>query len=252
MEKSTTCSMPGCDRALDCKGLCGTHYRNLRKTGTPARLCPGCGLDMVVLGASAAYCSDACRPSCRIEWCENLTTGKRDVCAPHYSAIRKRGRDPRYGLQRDKSCVACGAEDWPDNGLRKYCSRACARLWYRTKGDFAREVACASCGAVTSVFGSDWANGHKVEGRKIRGDRTRCPDCVRARNAMSVQELRERDGGDCSICGKVVDFSRRFPDPLSPSVDHVIPLSRGGVNAPENLALACLGCNRKKWHAVPA
>ena len=241
------CSIVGCGRRLDCRGLCGTHYKNWRATGRPERPCPGCGADMVLLRASGAYCSDACRPACRIEWCENVTTGKREVCKAHYSAILKRGRDPRYGLQKHKYCIACGATDWPDNGLRRYCSRACAALWLRSGGSVASEVECVSCGALTPVFGL-----RAERGRKVRSDRTRCFECARERNALSVLELRDRDGGDCSICGAEVDFAKVFPDPGSPSVDHIVPLARGGLNVAENLALACLGCNRAKWHTAPA
>lgn len=245
MEQVSTCSISHCGRRLDCKGYCGTHYKNFRKTGIPERPCPTCGVDMVVLGVPAAYCSDACRPACRFEWCDNATTGKQDVCAPHHGAIAKRGRDPRYGLQRNKHCVTCGARDWPDNGLRKYCSRACARVWARSEGAVVREVECVSCGAMTPVF--QMSDGRS---RKVRADRTRCGSCKRERNALTANELWERDGGGCSICGRTVDFSCKFPHPDSPSVDHVIPLSRGGANVPENLALACLGCNRKKCDTI--
>ena len=241
------CSIAGCGRRLDCRGFCGTHYKNWRATGRPDRPCPGCGVDMVLLGASGAYCSTACRPSCRIEWCKNATTGKRDVCRAHYAAIHKRGREPRYGLQKDKHCIACGATEWPDNGLRRYCSRACAALWRRSGGSVSVEMECVSCGALTPAFDMRGSRG-----RKIRSDRTRCLKCARERNAMSAAELRERDGAGCSICGCEVDFGKFFPDPWSPSVDHVIPLARGGLNVPENLALARLGCNREKWHSMPA
>lgn len=246
MAKRSMCGIEQCGRPLGCRGLCGTHYKNLKKTGVAERPCPTCGVDMVVIGVAAAYCSAECRPKCRIEWCDNVTTGKRDVCSPHYAAIAKRGRDPLYGLQRDKHCVSCGSRDWHDNGLRKYCSRACARVWGRSGGEVVREVECVSCGATTPVFRTG-----ESRLRKVRADRTRCGSCARERNAMTVAELRERDGGDCSVCGRIVDFSCKFPHPDSPSVDHVVPLSRGGANAPDNLALACLGCNRKKWHSAP-
>ncbi|NEU75230.1 HNH endonuclease [Hassallia byssoidea VB512170] len=36
------------------------------------------------------------------------------------------------------------------------------------------------------------------------------------------------------------------------TVDHVIPLSKGGVNCLENLALACFHCNRQKSDKVTA
>lgn len=34
-------------------------------------------------------------------------------------------------------------------------------------------------------------------------------------------------------------------------VDHVIPLSRGGSNGPENIVCACAGCNLSKWAKMP-
>lgn len=51
----------------------------------------------------------------------------------------------------------------------------------------------------------------------------------------------------CSICGKPVDKSLKAPHPLSKTVDHVIPVSRGGhPSAIENLALAHRECNQRK------
>ena len=34
------------------------------------------------------------------------------------------------------------------------------------------------------------------------------------------------------------------------TVDHVIPLARGGSNADDNLVLACDPCNKEKGHEV--
>ena len=51
----------------------------------------------------------------------------------------------------------------------------------------------------------------------------------------------------CGICGKPVDFSYKYPHPLSPSVDHIIPISKGGhPTDPDNLQLAHRCCNREK------
>lgn len=51
----------------------------------------------------------------------------------------------------------------------------------------------------------------------------------------------------CALCGRPVDFSLRFPDPMSPTVDHIIPIAKGGHPSDiENLQLAHLACNRKK------
>lgn len=51
----------------------------------------------------------------------------------------------------------------------------------------------------------------------------------------------------CGICGKPVDFSLRYPDPMSKTVDHIIPINRGGHPSDlSNLQLAHLTCNRLK------
>lgn len=50
----------------------------------------------------------------------------------------------------------------------------------------------------------------------------------------------------CAICGKPVDKSLKFPHPLSPAVDHIIPWEKGGDCSLDNLQLTHLCCNRQK------
>jgi len=51
----------------------------------------------------------------------------------------------------------------------------------------------------------------------------------------------------CGICGKPVDFSLKYPHPMSPTVDHIIPVSKGGHPSDlDNLQLAHRCCNRQK------
>lgn len=51
----------------------------------------------------------------------------------------------------------------------------------------------------------------------------------------------------CGICGREVDFSQKFPHPMSPCIDHIIPIARGGHPSDrENLQLAHFSCNRAK------
>lgn len=51
----------------------------------------------------------------------------------------------------------------------------------------------------------------------------------------------------CAICGKPVDFEKKYPHPLSPCVDHIIPIAKGGHPSDmENLQLAHWTCNRQK------
>ena len=51
----------------------------------------------------------------------------------------------------------------------------------------------------------------------------------------------------CGICGKPVDFSLKYPHPLSACIDHIIPIARGGHPSDfDNLQLAHWTCNRQK------
>lgn len=51
----------------------------------------------------------------------------------------------------------------------------------------------------------------------------------------------------CGICGKPVDKSLKNPDPMAPTIDHIIPIARGGHPSDlSNLQLAHRCCNRRK------
>ena len=51
----------------------------------------------------------------------------------------------------------------------------------------------------------------------------------------------------CGICGHPVDFSLKYPHPLSPCIDHIIPVAKGGHPSDiDNLQLAHWTCNRQK------
>ena len=51
----------------------------------------------------------------------------------------------------------------------------------------------------------------------------------------------------CGICGKRVDFILKYPHPLSPCIDHIIPVAKGGHPSDiSNLQLAHMCCNRDK------
>ena len=57
-----------------------------------------------------------------------------------------------------------------------------------------------------------------------------------------VLRLFEEQQGCCAYCGEsLIDYH----------IDHVIPLSRGGSNWPENLCLACSECNLQKGALTP-
>lgn len=51
----------------------------------------------------------------------------------------------------------------------------------------------------------------------------------------------------CAICGRPLDKSLKYPDPMSPTVDHIIPIAKGGHPTDlNNLQAAHRCCNRAK------
>ena len=51
----------------------------------------------------------------------------------------------------------------------------------------------------------------------------------------------------CGICGKPVDLTLPPGDPMAPTVDHIIPIAKGGhPSSLDNLQLAHWTCNRQK------
>jgi 5-methylcytosine-specific restriction endonuclease McrA len=62
--------------------------------------------------------------------------------------------------------------------------------------------------------------------------------------AADVLRLYEEQSGLCRYC--FVQLGHDY------HVDHVIPLSRGGSNGPENICLSCPSCNLKKAARLPS
>ena len=57
-----------------------------------------------------------------------------------------------------------------------------------------------------------------------------------------ISEMKLKQGNQCACCGfALIDFH----------VDHVIPLTKGGTNWPDNLQLLCPPCNRSKGNKLP-
>lgn len=64
---------------------------------------------------------------------------------------------------------------------------------------------------------------------------------------ISLAYIAERDRWRCGICGGRVAKSRNHPDPLAPSIDHIVPIACGGEPSnPANLQLSHLRCNLVK------
>lgn len=85
----------------------------------------------------------------------------------------------------------------------------------------------------------DWFKAHPEVGRSAvaayRARRKASPSVER----ITRHEIYERDGGMCRLCGTVLAET-------ASTMDHIIPLSRGGEHTRANIQLACRSCNSRK------
>jgi len=69
---------------------------------------------------------------------------------------------------------------------------------------------------------------------------------------ISADVLIERDGNLCHLCNQEIDLSLARNSRFGATIDHVIPLSKGGVDELDNLKLAHWICNIKKGNRLDA
>lgn len=69
----------------------------------------------------------------------------------------------------------------------------------------------------------------------------------RSGDKPTVQRLALRDGWSCHLCGARVDPSLiGTKDKMRPSVDHLVPISDGGLDEMANTRIAHLRCNARR------
>lgn len=63
---------------------------------------------------------------------------------------------------------------------------------------------------------------------------------------VSPRKVYERDGWRCHLCRKPVDKTASVPNWQAATIDHVVPLSRGGEHSYANIRTAHFICNARK------
>jgi hypothetical protein len=66
------------------------------------------------------------------------------------------------------------------------------------------------------------------------------------REALPRREIHERDFWFCMLCGERTDPTKAAPHPMSPTLDHIIPVARGGGHTRRNVQTAHFICNSLK------
>ena len=141
-------------------------------------------------------------------------------------AIVDRGYGATYRYQRCNCCGEFSLENFAPNNERKGCvcegcAVAIANHWWKARsGDYLtwREHG-------PSYY--DKKDAEKQRRKKITG--------------AARKKIFERDLYRCRYCGSHKDIS----------LDHVIPVSKGGSDEPDNLVTACRACNSRKSDKTP-
>lgn len=73
---------------------------------------------------------------------------------------------------------------------------------------------------------------------------------VPCENGITLQKLIKRDGLICALCGKECNPNdhewSKYTGPTHPSIDHIIPMAKGGGHTWDNVQIACMMCNSLK------
>lgn len=250
------CRIDGCGAELKPpygRGLCSLHYQRWRVHGDPEYVTPR----PLRIGVEP----------CEVEGCEKVIQA-RGLCAAHWSRWKRHG-SPTGRVRAEvvngcRICPRCEVDVPLDEWGKGYC-RACisaiaaerrAANPTPPKRDIPR--LCAHCG--------EWFMGNKKNRRYCTpacrvADRRRQlreqNDIRRARErAVEYEEVDRatvyrRDNYQCGICGGAIDPQLAWPDPGCASLDHVIPVSRGGSHTYANVQASHLDCNVRKRDKVP-
>lgn len=157
------------------------------------------------------------------------------------------------------ACVICGAIFRKSYSEQRTCGRACGvelKRRSRPVGPVVfpqRRLAWHQCRECNQWIGQP----NRLVCRRdlcLRSARSRSSAKARARRREQIADaagfshlaIFQRDRWVCGICNSTVDPRHQWPHPKAPSLDHIVPLSKGGTHTPENVQLAHIGCNWKK------
>lgn len=253
------CSELACGSPASVKGMCKRHYDRtgyLRRTPNATRLEPGngtcehCGesVERRKTGPMPRYCAIDCRR--RAEYARNSEA----TLARQAAAAKARRMVP-------KPCKQCAAPFTPAKSMAQiFCSSACGSRFHRDSATKTCSVegcekphrAKGFCGhhyTANSPKAKQWKKGRPETRRaglrrktQMRRALMRDPDA----QDIDRDEIGIRDGWRCGLCQRRVNRNLPYPNPMSASLDHIVPLSKGGKHASENVQISHLRCNMAK------
>lgn len=237
-------------RGRDKRRICGDECRKARTTQRLAGL-----------KATAA------EKVCTIEGCGRPRRGVTlDLCEVHYMRVRRHGDIRSLSPPKEQACRQCGTG--LSEGQLLYCSPRCAHRYHGGVPDHRRCVQCRRSFPTTErrVTCSEKCQRRRVrrlaaaamkrnperyrESLRRASHKRRALKAATAIVDVSPVVIHRRDGWKCGLCGKAVLKRARWPHPLSATLDHIVPLARGGSHTEDNLQCAHLRCNQSKGARV--
>lgn len=166
-------------------------------------------------------------------------------------------------------CPVCGKE-FERAKRKKYCSQKCKKkqnnLYYRSKVNLGVKIIaiCKNCGKELDNKFKDYCSSEcqkeynsrkpRIKNKNEKNGIGLCRKIRRARlklngpidKSITLDKLINRDKGICHICGQKVSKNTSPQSAEYPSIDHLIPVSKGGTHTWNNIKLAHRGCNTFK------
>jgi len=215
-----TCSLPECERPHAAKGYCLLHWNRNRLHGDPRVTMKGKYHKVQYTEDGLRICK-ACKkakPLSEYHKDKAGTDGYRAQCKPCRSEYMQ-GYHQENLVER-RAYIQNRRDSMPEH------VRALDRARYER--DKEKRIALAT------------------ESVHVRRARMKAAEYDRG---ITVLALRKRHGDGCCYCGVELDFKpgkRGAINPKRASIEHLLPISKGGSHTWENTTLACHGCNTSK------
>lgn len=162
-------------------------------------------------------------------------------------------------------CEKCGRVKYVKNKevLDKRCKR-CARTKYANGPLPIKPVECPVCGeaheakvanARCAKCAKEMALKAKKAARRRLGGRLRSSLDRARKHGVYIETVKpsivyKRDRHTCYLCGDKVIKSKTY-HPKQATIDHVIPLAKGGPHTYDNVRCCCHTCNSLKSNSMP-
>ena len=139
-------------------------------------------------------------------------------------------------LNRSGICEICGKP----YTVREYVE-SCGIKYARDYGVCSLECKKEKARRITRILHKGRRDSHRHRARKLG---------LAYDPSVTLKKLVERDGLRCAICGEMCDWNdhswSKYSGPMYPSIDHIIPMAKGGPHVWENVQVAHIICNSEK------